>query len=153
MESVKEHLIVNEFAREQLKSSAKWGRFLAIVGFVGIANMILAVIVLNFVLPGLNADELQNTQQIQQVNPFQGTILSIFYILVSVLSFFPTFYLLKFSNYSIKALKENDEGMLQIAFKNLKYQYKFMGYLTIIMLVFVVIAMVGLEFGKTIGGL
>jgi hypothetical protein len=68
-----------------------------------------------------------------------GTFLTVFYLLVALLYFFPVYYLFQFSVKMKAALAQQSSELLQQAFENLKSHYKFMGILMIVVLGFYVI--------------
>jgi len=57
-------------------------------------------------------------------------------ILMAVLYFFPAYYLFKFASKTNDAFNNNNTEYLASAFENLKSHYKFIGIMTIIMIVF-----------------
>ena len=123
-----ENLIIDWRSKEFLKETAKWTKFLAILGFVGIGLMVLGSLVMLFVPSSLmsNGDF-----------PFGGKIfMMLLYLAFAVLYYFPISYLYQFSENTKKAIENNDNNAIRDAFEFLKSHYKFMGILTIILLSF-----------------
>lgn len=111
-----------------LKETAKWANFLAIMGFIGIGFIVILAFFMGAIFSSLpNANSM----------PFNaGPIMTVVYLLIGVLYFFPVLYLYRFANKMKNALASNNENMLSEALMNLKSHYKFIGILTIIMLSF-----------------
>jgi len=100
-----------------LRETAKWAKFLSIVGFVGMGLMVLSGIVMSItmssVMPG-------------------GLAIGLVYVVMAVVYFFPILYLFKFSNDLKEALDCNNNSQLDLALENLKSHYKFIGIFTIV---------------------
>ena len=123
-----ENLVIDWRSKEFLKETAKWTKFLAILGFVGIGLMVLGSLVMLFAPSSLmsNGDF-----------PFGGKIfMMLLYLAFAVLYYFPISYLYQFSEKTKKAIENNDNNAIRDAFEFLKSHYKFMGILTIILLSF-----------------
>ena len=78
---------LNEQSRAYLKETAKWGHFLAIIGFILGGFVILAGVALTF-LGSSTFSELLGSDK-----GFIGTILGIVYLLLGALYFYPSFQL------------------------------------------------------------
>ena len=123
-----DNLVIDWRSKEFLKETAKWTKFLAILGFVGIGLMVLGSLVMLFAPSSLmsNGDF-----------PFGGKIfMMLLYLAFAVLYYFPISYLYQFSENTKKAIENNDNNAIRDAFEFLKSHYKFMGILTIILLSF-----------------
>lgn len=123
-----ENLVIDWRSKEFLKETAKWTKFLAILGFVGIGLMVLGSLVMLFAPSSLmsNGDF-----------PFGGKIfMMLLYLAFAVLYYFPISYLYQFSENTKKAIENNDNNAIRDAFEFLKSHYKFIGILTIILLSF-----------------
>ncbi|SDR99888.1 hypothetical protein SAMN05216503_1643 [Polaribacter sp. KT25b] len=121
-----EQLTINTEAKSFLKETAKWAFFLSIIGFIGIAFLVVLAIFSGVIFSAI--------PQAKEV-PFDlGLAMTIVYLLFAVLYFFPVYYLMQFSNKMKKALATKDDTILADAFKVLKSHYKFIGVFTIIIL-------------------
>jgi len=144
MDFLSNELQVSTNAQNYLTESARWGKFLAIIGFVLCGLMVLiAVFVPTFIFrlpPYNNLPAAYNTAM-------QAGI-TIVYLLVAVLFFFPCFYLYKFSAKMQLAVKSVSQEKFDDSLMNLKSMFKFYGIMTIIFLSFYalifVVAMIGL---------
>ena len=132
-----ENLVIDWRSKEFLKETAKWTKFLAILGFVRIGLMVLGSLVMLFAPSSLmsNGDF-----------PFGGKIfMMLLYLAFAVLYYFPISYLYQFSENTKKAIENNDNNAIRDAFEFLKSHYKFIGILTIILLAFyAIIIFIGL---------
>lgn len=119
-------------AESHLKSSAKWGLFLSIIGFLIILLLVIFSITM-FVLSGVKSEfaDFQNMPV-----PFMLEFLGVLYLIFAIIYFFPTYNLLKFSTKISSAFENNDQVALEDALKNLKRMFAFIGILTIMMFLF-----------------
>jgi len=137
-------LEITDTIREHLLNAAKWGRFLAIVGFVGIGFTVLLGLFfgafMSMMSSGLYSDDVYG-------DAFSGfTLLSpifytVLYLVIAAVYFFPVLYLYRFSRRMLNAIPELDQYQLESSFSSLRSMFKFMGILTII-----IIALYGLIF-------
>lgn len=124
-----EQLVLNSKSKNFLKEISKWTLFFSILGFIGIAFLVLIAI-----LMGTLYAPMVNMLAKQQGVESLSTILMITYLVLALLYFMPVFYLFKFSKKMKSALANKNDDILADAFENLKSHYKFIGVLTIIML-------------------
>lgn len=126
-------LQIDELSNSYLMETAKWAKFLSILGFVLLGLMLLAGISLAFsfgaLLSGSGRSELAKTIGV-----------GVGYILVCSLYFFPCLYLYRFASNMKIALQAGESIQLQTSFKNLKSSFRFVGILTIIVLALYVFA-------------
>ncbi len=118
-------LALNQASRDYLLETAKWARFLAIVGFVFISLMTVAVIAVALYSSSLVA-----------VLPIGGGIFFIVYLIImSSIYVFPILFLYRFANHTKLVVKSSDIEQLSTGLKNLKSLYKFMGIMMIVVLI------------------
>ncbi len=108
-----------------LNETRKWTKFIAILGFIGIAFLVLMGLFFGTFFSSM-------MESIPQKTTFLATTMSITYIIMAIVFFFPILYLLNFSNKMKIALYYNNQEALYEAFNNLKRYYKFKGILIII---------------------
>lgn len=131
-----EQLTLNNNSKNFLRETAKWAKFLSIIGFIGVGFMVIFSFFAGTIL--------QNIPNAQPMPMDMGLTLTITYLLISVLYFFPIYYLFQFSNKMKTALLTKNDETLADAFEVLKSHYKFMGVFTIIILsLYVLIAVFG----------
>jgi len=133
-----------------LRETAKWSRFLAIVGFIGLGLGL--IIFLFMILVGFSS--FQTADPYNQYPGYEKTlfmsrgIATVFGLVFIVLYFFPLMYLYRFGTQMRDALNANDQEKLTTAFKNLKSVFRFMGILTIIILaLYALVFILALVFG------
>ena len=106
-----------------LMETAKWGKFLAIVGYVSIGLLGLLAI---FMMIGLSTmGDLTGTD-------FPMGAFGFFYIIMGALYYFPVTYLYKYAVQIKKGLRSNDITTITSGFQNLKSLFKFMAIVTIV---------------------
>jgi uncharacterized membrane protein YjgN (DUF898 family) len=111
-----------------LLKAAKWGKFLAILGFILAALMIVAAIAMSLVLNFVQ-DELVPLNM-----PFSTKLISIFYIIFAGVYLIPVLFLNSFSNNALKAINLSSTEKLTASLKNLKNLFVFVGVSTIVIL-------------------
>lgn len=118
-------ILINDEIREYLKETAKWANFLAILGFIGLGLMAIAIIAMLF----LNGSRSNNYS-----NVGGSSFIAVFYILLAVFYYYPINYLYKFSVDITKGVNSNDQELFTSGFKSLKSLFKFQGILTIVVI-------------------
>ena len=114
----------NQPVRDFLSESARWGKFLAIVGFV--------IFGLGLIFP------LLSTVGLMAMGPMGfggfGGVAFLFFLLILGIFFLPIYYLYNFSTKMQKALANEEQWALEQAFGSHKSLFKFYGILMIIVL-------------------
>ncbi|MFT5257302.1 MAG: hypothetical protein ACI8VJ_000961 [Polaribacter sp.] len=127
-----EQLTITSTAKGFLKETAKWCKFLSVLGFVGLGLLFLSSFFISSVY--------SNMPQAAAM-PFNlGIVMTVVYILIIAIYIFPLYYLYQFSLKLKKALLSKDDKILADAFEMLKSHYKFIGVFTIIMLSIYILA-------------
>jgi amino acid transporter len=128
-------LSIDDSNRAHLSEAAKWGRFLAIVGFVVCVLIVLAGLYFAFAFSTLESQfsDFPGSQR-SSITSGLGVGMAVVYILFAVIYFFPCLFLLRFSNAMKVALAGNDQGQLTESFKNLKVMFRYVGIITIIII-------------------
>jgi hypothetical protein len=145
MDSFIQPLNVTDQGKAYLKETAKWAKFLAIVGLVfSILFMILGLFAGTFIG---NMMAMTNPQAASLYSGGMGVFVTIMYVSLGALYLMPCYYLLKFANQAKIALNSDDSDLLAQALGNHKSVYKFMGIFMIILLsiyaLFIVFAIIG----------
>lgn len=124
-----------------LKETAKWAKFLAIIGFIFVALYVILGISM-FGMGGAMSsaaaemegmEGMGNTASMMRAG---GIFMGIICIIVALLYFFPMLYLYRFATKAQFALNNNSTDQLTSSIENLKSHYKFMGILMLIGLIF-----------------
>jgi hypothetical protein len=132
-----EQLTLSNAAKGFLRETAKWGKFLSILGFIALGLMLMG----SFFIGAF-----YNTTPQADIMPFDlGIVVTLIYIVVALIYIFPIYYLYQFSVKMREALISKDDAVLVTAFEMLKSHYKFIGVFTIIMLsVYLLAGVIGL---------
>jgi len=121
-----------------LSEAAKWGKFISIIGFVLCGFIAIAA----FFAPGLYSKMSSFNQLPSGVSATTGTLITVVYLALAILLFFPCYYLNKFAVKMKVALNAVSQENFEDSFKNLKSLLKFYGIFTIIVLFFYVLAFI-----------
>ncbi len=128
--------VVTEEIMGFLDSIRKWSKFLSILGFIGCGFLILAAIFMGVFMGSLG--EIPGGMSF-----LPAAMISVIYIILTVLYFFPVYYLFRFSVSMGNALNSADKGEFHNAFLNLSRHYKFIGIMTIVIISIYILAMLG----------
>ena len=112
-----------------LTETRKWVNFLAILGFIAIGLMVLSGLFFGTIMGAMMG-------QTGMSGLGGSAFFGVFYIIISLIYFFPVMYLYKFGTKLKTALANRDSKSLEQSFENLKSHYKFMGIVAIIGLAF-----------------
>ncbi len=131
-------LVITNSMRDNLLKSAKWGNFLAILGFIGCGLMIIGALFMLFSNSYLGGSQL--------------AVMGVTYIIMALLYFVPSLYLYKFSLNSKQGLMSESQVKLDEGIEFLAKQYQFLGIVAIVVLsLFVLLLIGGLIFGSMAG--
>jgi hypothetical protein len=139
-----------------LTDTAKWAKFLSIVGFIFCAIIaVVAVFGASFfrtLMSGQFGNQLgpQGEAQVGLAATMGAVAFTVIYLLLALLYFFPCLFLFRFSSRMQLALRTNDQVQLNTSLKNLKFYFRYMGILTIVVLslwgIGILLAIIGLAF-------
>lgn len=139
-----EKMSLTKNAITYLTETRKWTYFLSIVGFIFVGIMVLIGLVMGPIFNNLPMGD--------NPMPFPGGVITVLYIAMALVYFFPVYYLYQFSVKMKTALVQKSEVYLESAFRFLKSNFKFMGILTIVMLaLYPIIIIVAIIFGVMSG--
>lgn len=138
-------LQVTDESKAYLLETAKWGKFLGILGYVGAGLMVLVGIFMLFTGGALGEAAGAGLGLIA------GPLLGVLYLLIAAFYFFPARYLYQFSDKTKTAVARNDTPTLTEALSNLKSLYKFLGITTAVILGFYALVLLFAIIGGGIG--
>jgi hypothetical protein len=128
-------LSIDPVTKTHLSETARWARFLSILGMIVLAlGLIVAlmgatVFTRFFGFPTGIDDDTNTTLGAVRIGMVVGTLI------LSAIVFFPLLFLLRFANAMRRAIAANDQNRLNLAFQNLKVYFRYLGILVIIFLV------------------
>lgn len=129
MENTQSNLSIQPLGQAYLLETAKWAKFLAIMGFVSIGLIVLAGFFLGTSVGSLGVAK-------SGLSVFSGIAVAGLYLLIALFYFIPCWYLYKMSQKMNLAIHTQNEDELTWAFENQKKLFKFMGVITLIGLMF-----------------
>jgi hypothetical protein len=130
-----------------LSETARWSRFLSIVGFVYCGLLVLVGIFFGTIMSMMSAVSGGESTPSMIGNGLSGGLI----IIVSLLLFFPAYYLFNFSTKMRRALHHNDQPVLTDSLKNLKSFFKFYGIFVIVVISFYIVVFLAVIFGAMAG--
>lgn len=147
MEELKDNTTIdttNEFPQLTAESityllkAARWGKFLAILGFIVSGLLIVGGIAMSFIL-----NKVSGTDELVPINlPFSTVFLSIIYIIFACIYLIPVIFLNTFSNNAIKAVNISSTEKMTTSLRNLKNLFVFIGVSTIVILTLYTLALI-----------
>jgi len=127
----------NENTIKNLNELRKWTNFISIVGFIFIGLLIILIPTIFLTQgPGSHGPG--------------GALTLVPLAIVMVIYFFPIYFLFMFSKHMKKAIEDSDNSNFETSFKYLKFHYRFMGILIIVMLGIYLIAGIIMLISKAI---
>jgi Family of unknown function (DUF5362) len=135
-------LYISDQSKYFLSETAKWAKFIAIIGFIGIGVMILIGINMGALIGSMaNASD-----ELGGWGSGFSALISIFYIGIAVLYLYPVLKLYQFADCTKKALAGNSSETMSLAFESQKSMFKFMGIMTIAILgLYVILVLIGIS--------
>lgn len=135
-----ENLKLGQLAKTNLAGAAKWGKFVAILGFISsglMAVMAFSAKVWTSSLLTASGGTRVAAYGNMQTGVFTGT-----YLVIAVIYFFLALFLYRFSTKAQRALAAQDSGILADSFGNLNNLFRLYGILCIVALAFVVLTFI-----------
>jgi hypothetical protein len=129
---------ITEESLGYLSTAAKWTKFLAILGFIGIGFMLVGGLIVNVV------SHFAGDSMVQTHFPVPLRYLGFIYVIFAAVYVFPLIYLNNFSNFITKAVTLRETEYLTIALLNLKKHLKYIGIMTIVFIVTYFFIMIGI---------
>jgi hypothetical protein len=130
-----------------LSETARWSRFLSILGFILCGLMALMGLFFGSFMSRL----MPNGGENPAFAMIGAGVFSTVFIICALIMFFPTLYLYNFSTKTRRALSNNDQPVLAESLKNLKSFFKFFGILAIIYLSLYALALISAIIGAMVG--
>lgn len=121
-----------------LRETAKWAKFLSILGFVWCGILILVGVVM--LVAGLLEKNDYTTGYTMGI--------SIVYVVLAIAYFFPCIYTLNFARKIRSALQNNDQEYLNASFRNLRSTFRYLGIMAIVGLALMVVVVFFNLFGR-----
>ena len=137
-----EGFVVTEASRRFLSETAKWAKFLAIVGFVFLGLFLIFGLFFGSIMGAATS----GLEDVGPIGAAGAAGFGLIYVVLSLLYFFPSFFLYRFATRTTAALAASDSEALAHGLGQLKSSFKFIGVLTIIMLAFYALSLIGILF-------
>lgn len=128
------NLSIDPLAKSHLSETAKWARFLSIVGMISLVLMILFGLFFSRIFSSLSGNSFEGSEVSSGWTAGMGMAMAVVYIIIAIIWFFPFLYLLRFANTIKTAVNSNDQNALNVSFQNLKACFRYVGIVTIIVL-------------------
>jgi hypothetical protein len=139
-------LTIDPVIKSHLSETARWGKFLAILGFI-----LCGLVVIIGIFFGSIFSMLASRSEVSYNSPVNsgsfGAMMAIVYVIIAVIYFFPCLFLYRFSTKMKTALNGNEQTDLTLAFQNLKSLFRYIGVITVIILAMYLIAIIFILLG------
>jgi hypothetical protein len=126
-------LNIDPSTKLHLNETARWARFLAIVGIILLLLAIVGMVTGMTFLSNTSRFEL-NGRQVDEMNKSLRIATLIGSVIMIAILFFPLLFLLQFSSRMKRALAANDQELLNDAFLNLKKYFRYIGVVMIVII-------------------
>jgi hypothetical protein len=126
-------LTIDPIIKSHLSETARWGKFLSIMGFI-----LCGLVIILGIFFGTFFNTIISRTETPYNSPLNsgsfGAIMAVVYIIIAVIYFFPCLFLYRFSIKMKAALNGNEQTDLSLAFQNLKSLFRYVGVITVIIL-------------------
>jgi heme/copper-type cytochrome/quinol oxidase subunit 2 len=140
-------LHLDQSSIDYLNETARWSRLLSIIGFIYCGFMVIIGLFFGSMMSRLMSGMGGETA----MPAMSGVFFSFFFILMSLILFFPSYYLFNFSSKMRRAIRNNEQDSLTDSLKNLKSFFKFYGIVVIIVLSFYALVIIATVIGAMVG--
>ena len=127
-------LAIDPSTKAHLSETARWARFLAIAGIVFIVFLV-ALGVYSSLTISRYEDMFNGYPGQRGFMDSIGVGVTVIYVLMALVAFFPLLFMLRFANQMKDALTSNNQTLLTSSFQNLKIYFRYLGIVTIIFIV------------------
>lgn len=134
-DSDNETLIITEDIRSYIYDTAKWTKFLSVIGFVFCAMTAMAAFSASAFISALAAMDPANP-----LVKIGSETLTVGYLLMALILFYPSFLLFKYSTAAKTGVLYADQEQLNEAMSKMKSLFKFWGIVTIVVIALYMIA-------------
>ena len=117
-----------------LNATWKWTMFLSVLGFIFLGLLIVAGLVTSTFLSSFKTEEVSLG--------IPESLLFIVWIIIATISFFPVFFLIRFSRHTRNAVHTHDKQELHKAFKNLRIYFTYIGIMVIVVVTIYIVALI-----------
>ncbi len=129
--------LITENAIKFLSETVKWSKFLSILGFIMVGFMVIAAIFMGTMMANLGGGDMPNGMS--------SGLITVIYLIMAAIYFFPVYYLFKFSQNLKEAITNASADSYEKAFEYQKSQYKFAGIMAIVVLsMYIIIILVAI---------
>lgn len=125
-------LSIDHESHTHLGETARWAKFLAIVGFVTCG----LIAIMSFFIGSILASSVFSAYGNSGISSVGEAFFTGIYLIIAVIYFFPCLFLYRFSVRMKAALGSNDQVKLNQSLKSQKTLFKYMGIMTIVILSF-----------------
>ena len=134
--NLEKQLVFTEEIKDYIMETAKWSKFLSILGFIFVGLMSIIGILMLFSLGGSLFSDAVGLNNIPGFPAGMFSLVGIIYFGIALLYFFPVYHLYMFARKTKNGILCNDNQILAEGFSKLKSHYKFIGILTLIIVGF-----------------
>lgn len=132
---------ITQEGAQYLNETARWGKILAVVGFIFSGLIMLAGIMVMFLGRSF-------TEALGPGGGAIGAMAGFIYLVLGAIYIYPSLKLLRFSNAIPEGLRSGDQQIVTMALQNLKSVFKFWGLLTLILIgIYGLIILLAMVFG------
>ena len=127
-------LSIDPSTKAHLSETARWARFLSIVGMIGLALMVVFGLFYSIWISNV-IDGLQTQMGFQARRNYNSGVAAgsaLMFIIIAAIGFFPMLFMFRFASEMKIALNANDQEKLNSSFQNLKRYFRYFGVITII---------------------
>ena len=128
------NLTIDPLTKSHLYETAKWARFLSIVGFVLLFFVATLGLYYMSLFNQLSSSPFESSEPTTDLS--SSLYILVPFVIIVVIWFFPLLFLIRFSSNLKTALINNDQINLNVSLQNLKACFRYVSILTLIIVTF-----------------
>jgi hypothetical protein len=129
---------IDEMSKAYLQESGRWGKFLAILSFIGIGLLIVIGVFMGMFMSRMMGSNAMGAT---------GPMFTVIYLVLGAVYIYPVWCLFKFSTLIKRALNTSNQEQFNEALRYQKNMFKFIGIVAIITLVLYGVAIIFMIIG------
>jgi hypothetical protein len=135
-------LQVDETVKATMLETSRWAMFLAIIGFIYLALMVLGGVIAGVAISAISSAYPTSDPSSAIIGVLGGAGITAIYLISAGLMFYPVFALSKFASHIKVAIQTFNQDRFRSAMSYLKNMFKYCGILTIVCFALIILLVV-----------
>jgi hypothetical protein len=129
-------LNIDPITKTHLAETAKWARFLAVLGMIVLILALLATLMSTTILTTLGFAVGNRTLSNENMTNATRISMVVGVLVTTAVAFFPLLFLFRFATAMRSAITANDQNKLNTSFQHLKIYFRYLGIVAVLLVIF-----------------